>query len=185
MARAPAGVRSITRPRTNGPLSVIVTTTLRPLVRLVTRTRLPKGSVLCAAVSAPSWSARPLDVRVPCSRVEYDEAIPLSAQAEPVVAMSAATRNIDAFMLWITPLRDAPPDNWLPHRHGAPGIGKPSTGVQDWLDLEGSSMDQTELSLQRCRKPRCYQLESDAREEFAQNYNIDFGCQCFRSETRA
>ena len=63
------------------------------------------------------------------------------------------------------------------HRHGAPGIGRSITGVPDWFDLEGSSMDQTELSLQRCRKPRCYQLESDAREEFAQNYNIDFGCQ--------
>src|SRR3954454_8881069 len=90
MARAPAGVRSITRPRT-----------------------------------PPSWSALPLDVRVPCSRVEYDEAIPFSAQAEPVAATSAATTNIDAFMLWITPLRDAPPDNWLPHRQSAPGIGKP------------------------------------------------------------
>src|SRR3954463_11451388 len=137
MARAPAGVRSITRPRTNGPLSVIVTTTLRPLVRLVTRTRLPKGSVLCAAVNAPSWSPRPLDVRVPCSRVEYDEAIPLSAQAEPVAATSAATTNIDAFMLWITPLRDAPPDNWLPHRMALPESASHQQGYRIGLTSRG------------------------------------------------
>lgn len=64
-ARAPANVRSITRPRTNGPLSVIVTTAERPLCLLVTRTLVPNGNDLCAAVRAPSFNRRPLAVRVP------------------------------------------------------------------------------------------------------------------------
>ena len=42
-ARAPAGVRSMTRPRMNGPRSVIVTTTDFPFLRLVTCTLLPNG----------------------------------------------------------------------------------------------------------------------------------------------
>ena len=45
LARAAAGDRSMTRPRTNGPRSVIRTVTERPLLRLVTRTWLPNGSV--------------------------------------------------------------------------------------------------------------------------------------------
>ena len=43
MARAAAGVRSTTRSRTNGPLSLMVTTTDLPFLRLVTRTREPHG----------------------------------------------------------------------------------------------------------------------------------------------
>jgi len=50
IARAAAGVRSITRPRTNGPLSLIVTTTDLPFFRFVTRTRDPHGRDLWAAV---------------------------------------------------------------------------------------------------------------------------------------
>src|SRR5262249_36521777 len=48
---AAAGVRSMMRPRVNGPRSLMRTTTLRPLRRLVTRTLLPNGSDGCAAVS--------------------------------------------------------------------------------------------------------------------------------------
>src|SRR5215468_5324248 len=50
-ALAAAGVTSITRPRTNGPLSLISTTTDRPFRRLVTRTLVPNGSERCAAVN--------------------------------------------------------------------------------------------------------------------------------------
>jgi hypothetical protein len=50
--RAAAGVTSITRPRTKGPRSLMVTTTERPLLLFVTFTLLPKGSVRWAAVSA-------------------------------------------------------------------------------------------------------------------------------------
>ena len=42
-ARAAAGERSMTRPRTNGPRSVMRTVTERPLLLLVTRTWLPNG----------------------------------------------------------------------------------------------------------------------------------------------
>ena len=42
--------RSITRPRTKGPRSLMVTTTLFPLLVLVTFTTEPKGSFLWAAV---------------------------------------------------------------------------------------------------------------------------------------
>src|ERR1700733_12394487 len=53
------------RPRTNGPRSVIFTTTDSLLVRFVTRTIVPIGSVRCAAVIAfwlytvPSAPLRP------------------------------------------------------------------------------------------------------------------------------
>src|SRR5690606_32318450 len=42
--------RSITRPRTNGPRSLMRTTTLLPFRTLVTLTCEPNGSVRCAAV---------------------------------------------------------------------------------------------------------------------------------------
>ena len=49
-ARAAAGVTSMTRPRMNGPRSLMRTTTDFPLCLLVTRTSVPNGSVRCAAV---------------------------------------------------------------------------------------------------------------------------------------
>src|SRR6266446_671599 len=61
-ARAPAGVRSIIRPRTNGPRSFILTTTELPLLMLVTRTFVPKGRVRCAAVKAPDLTRSPFAV---------------------------------------------------------------------------------------------------------------------------
>ncbi len=56
--------RSMIRPRTNGPRSVIVTTTLLPLLP-ITRTLLPNGSERCAAVSSRSRNGRPLAVLEP------------------------------------------------------------------------------------------------------------------------
>jgi hypothetical protein len=43
----------------------MVTTIDRPLVRQVTRARVPKGRVRCAAVSARGSNAAPLAVRWP------------------------------------------------------------------------------------------------------------------------
>src|SRR6185436_16649259 len=57
-----------------GPRSVTVTRTLRPLRRLVTRSLVPNGSVLCAAVRR-SWSNTwPLAVRRPWKPVPYQDA---------------------------------------------------------------------------------------------------------------
>jgi hypothetical protein len=50
--RAAPGLRSITRPRTYGPRSLIRTVAERPLRWLTTVTMLPNGRVLCAAVMA-------------------------------------------------------------------------------------------------------------------------------------
>src|SRR5262249_41445287 len=50
--RAAAGVTSMTRPRTKGPRSLMVTITERPLLLFVTFTLVPNGSVRCAAVNA-------------------------------------------------------------------------------------------------------------------------------------
>jgi len=98
MARAAAGVRSMTRPRTNGPLSLMVTRTDLPLLLLVTRAREPHGKDLCAAVSAFSLSDPPQATRVPLSR-PYSVAMPSSALAELMrAATSAAIRMITQIM---------------------------------------------------------------------------------------
>ena len=59
--------RSSTRPRANGPRSLMRTTTDLPLAGLVTRTIDPSGSVRCAAVSRPGLNRSPLAVRWPAS----------------------------------------------------------------------------------------------------------------------
>jgi hypothetical protein len=58
-ARAAAGVRSMIRDLRCGPRSLIVTMIERPFRLFSTRTRAPHGSVLCAAVSADSFSSPP------------------------------------------------------------------------------------------------------------------------------
>ena len=66
------------RPPTNGPRSLMRTTTDRPFFRFSTFTLVPKGSERCAAVSAPGSQRSPeavLEVR------EYQEARPISANA--------------------------------------------------------------------------------------------------------
>src|SRR6478736_2136873 len=88
-ARAAPGVRSITRPRTNGPRSFILTSVERPLFLLVTATTVPKGSVRCAAVSASSRSCSPLAVPLPDDR-SYTDANPVrpSVLLGPAIATS-------------------------------------------------------------------------------------------------
>jgi len=67
MARAAPLLRSIERPLTNGPRSLIRTITDLPLWEFVTRTRVPKGSVRCAAVMAPGLNLSPEAVRCPAN----------------------------------------------------------------------------------------------------------------------
>lgn len=69
------------------------TTTSLPLTCDLTRTRVPKGSVLCAAVSSLVLKRSPLAVRLPWKRGPYHEAMPDSI--EPVaVRLSNATGDV-------------------------------------------------------------------------------------------
>jgi hypothetical protein len=74
-ARAAAGVRSITRPRTNGPRSFMRTKAARPFSLLVTATTVPNGRLRCAAVRASSRKLSPLAVSAPDDR-SYTDACP-------------------------------------------------------------------------------------------------------------
>src|SRR5262249_47978830 len=62
---AAAGVMSMMRPRTNGPRSLMRTTTVRPLRRFFTSTSVPNGSVRCAAVMRRGLAISPLAVLLP------------------------------------------------------------------------------------------------------------------------
>src|SRR5215471_6383058 len=82
-ARAPALDRSMQRPLTYGPRSVIVTVTAWPFFLLVTLTLEPKGSDLCAAVMTLSSRGMPLAVLVPrcdASPTAYTDATQSSAR---------------------------------------------------------------------------------------------------------
>src|SRR5437667_241929 len=74
--RAAASDRSAMRPDTNGPRSFTTTSTLRWFSRLVTRTRVPNGSVRCAMVSAVGSNGSPLAVFLPAKSVPYIEMRP-------------------------------------------------------------------------------------------------------------
>ena len=74
-ARPAAGDKSMTRPRTNGPLSLTRTSATWPFRRLVTRIMVPNGSVRCAAVIASSRNGSPLAVDAP-DDWSYTDAIP-------------------------------------------------------------------------------------------------------------
>lgn len=62
---AAARVRSIIRPRTKGPRSLIFTLTVLPFARFVTFTLVPNGSFLCAAVRSEEWYVSPFAVFLP------------------------------------------------------------------------------------------------------------------------
>ena len=64
------------RPSTNGPRSLMMTSTCLPVSRSVTRTSEPKSSVLCAAVSFSGAMGSPLAVARPASSRPYHEAMP-------------------------------------------------------------------------------------------------------------
>src|SRR5829696_3889451 len=67
----------MTRPPTKGPRSLMRTTTERPVRSLVTRTREPKGKLLCAAVRARVLKRSPLAVFLPWKPGPYQDAPPL------------------------------------------------------------------------------------------------------------
>src|SRR5262245_49177768 len=94
--RAALGVRSITRPRTNGPRSFILTCAERPFFLLVTETTVPKGRVRCAAVGASSRSCSPLAVPLPDDR-SYTDASPVrpSVLLGPPIATSPTKTAIN------------------------------------------------------------------------------------------
>src|SRR5438552_13905747 len=62
------------RPRTNGPRSLMRTTTERPFARFVTRARVPIGSERCAAVNSFASKRPPLAVRLPSKLSPYHDA---------------------------------------------------------------------------------------------------------------
>src|SRR6266550_2173732 len=76
MRRAAASDRSAIRPDTKGPRSFTTTSTLRWFSRLVTRTRVPNGSVRCAIVSAAGSNDSPLAVFLPAKLLPYIEMRP-------------------------------------------------------------------------------------------------------------
>src|SRR5262245_21215704 len=65
MARAAPNARSITRPRTNGPRSLMRTTTDRPVRTFITLTLVPNGSERWAAVNPCGLKRSPLAVFEP------------------------------------------------------------------------------------------------------------------------
>ncbi len=85
--RAAFDDRSIMRPFTNGPRSLIRTMADRPDARSITRTSVPNGRNRCAAVSASGRYRSPFAVRVRRSSVRYQEARPTSEQL-PSVAVA-------------------------------------------------------------------------------------------------
>src|SRR3954463_5333301 len=67
----------MTRPCAYGPRSLMRTTTDWPVRSLVTRSLVPNGRVLCAAVSAWVLNRSPFAVRFPWKPRPYQEAAPL------------------------------------------------------------------------------------------------------------
>ena len=65
IARAAARDKSMSRPRVNGPRSLITTMVEAPVRGFVTFTRVPNGSFLCAAVKPSGRNGWPLAVRAP------------------------------------------------------------------------------------------------------------------------
>ena len=75
---------------TKGPRSLIFTMTERPLSRFVTRTRVPKGKLGCAAVKAFMSNTSPLAVCRPWKRLPYQDAIPTTSYAPTLPGVSRA-----------------------------------------------------------------------------------------------
>src|SRR5215218_7155328 len=96
-ASAAAFERSMTRPWAYGPRSLMRTTTDLPVRSLVTRTLVPNGRVLCAAVRALVLNRSPLAVFLPWKPGPYQEAAPvwigLASSAAAGVAPRAQPRT--------------------------------------------------------------------------------------------
>jgi hypothetical protein len=103
---AAARVTSMIRPRTNGPRSLMRTTTHRPFVTFSTFTLVPNGNERCAAVSAVGSQFSPDAVRLVSA---YQEAWPNSAdagcaKAKAQRATTAAARGMRAIDVRFSPL---------------------------------------------------------------------------------
>src|SRR5512142_1646381 len=78
-----------------GPRSLMRTTVLRPLRRLITRTRVFMCSVRCAAVNAYMSNRSPLAVRCPCCSRPYHDALPSSTATTPARDGGGTSRTVD------------------------------------------------------------------------------------------
>ena len=105
IARAPAGVKSIMRPRIKGPRSLMRTTTDRPVRIFVTCTLVPKGNLRCAAVNPDAGAYSPLAVLPPL----YTDAIPVWGSAITGEENEIPARKIKAPAAQARPCIHAPP----------------------------------------------------------------------------
>src|SRR5262245_39661251 len=168
MVRAAAYDRSITRPPTNGPRSLIRTSTERPLVRLVTMVREPSGSDGCAAVSSFWSKISPLAVRLPWKPGPYQEAMPTCAPFSTGGGAGASCTSRTREHPELASVRAAPSATAPPHRHHIP---------DGFLTRPGASAQACErIRLSRIYSPRtlCYdpivhvgpfQMEHDQAQE--------------------
>ena len=67
------------RPSMNGPRSLMTSSVSRPFARLVTRTLVPSGRVLCAAEMPNMSYVSPVAVFLPWKSGPYQEAVPTSS----------------------------------------------------------------------------------------------------------
>jgi len=94
-----ASDRSRILPATNGPRSLIRTTTVFPFSLLVTLTRVPNGRVLWAAVKAFLLNFSPLAVGKPWASLPYHEHIPSPTASWTEQSSSNSVKNHKAFIL--------------------------------------------------------------------------------------
>src|ERR1700686_4724328 len=103
IASAAPAERSMSRPRVNGPRSLIVTTTEPPVRGLVTTTLVPNGNVLWAAVPPSARNSRPPAVCRPgVYRVAFIEFPGQALDSEPASATDPkeiARSNPDTMIL--------------------------------------------------------------------------------------
>src|SRR5689334_8831637 len=100
-ACAAAWDKSMMRPSTNGPRSLISTSTDFPLARLVTLARLPSGIVLCAAVNFPSSNTSPLAVFLPEKPGPYQEAWPMCTGRTGAVGAADGVFTVSGFEITV------------------------------------------------------------------------------------
>ena len=82
-----------------GPRSSITTSALLPFAKLVTSKRVPNGYVRLAALMPLAWNGMPSAIGRPSSREPYQEAKPVSARADAMLA-SAANKKMRGRMIF-------------------------------------------------------------------------------------
>ena len=105
IARAAPCDKSMSRPRVNGPRSLIVTIVETPVRGFVTFTRVPNGNVLCAAVRSSGRNSWPLVVRALelywVAFIETPGQVPCvdAAKTVPPNQVETSNRGIDSMNL--------------------------------------------------------------------------------------